>query len=82
MNDLDLLLQKQKLEYTMAVTMKRDAWVPACGGTETPFLACGKRILYVYNPKQHKHAFLDLGSDMVMTDDEYFALIAPLSAGR
>ena len=39
MNDLDLLLQKQKLEYTMAVAGKKDAWVPACGGTETPFLA-------------------------------------------
>ena len=56
--------------------MKLDAWVPACGGTEEIFVARNKRILYCYNPKAHKHAYLDVDSDMIMTDEEYFALIA------
>jgi hypothetical protein len=76
MNDLSLL-EKQKLEFAMAVSGNKDLWVPACGGTETMFTVHGKRVLYVYNPKQHKHAYLDLDSDMIMSDDEYLALLSP-----
>jgi hypothetical protein len=73
----DTILEKQKLEYKLAVAGNKDAWVPACGGTETVFTVCGKRVLYGYNPKQHKHAYLDLDSDMVMSDEDYFALLFP-----
>jgi hypothetical protein len=49
--------------------------VPAHGGTETEFTArTGKRLLYCYNPRLGRHAFLDLGSDIILTDDE--ALVA------
>lgn len=51
-------------------------WVPACGGTETPFTArSGKRLLYCYQPSTGKHAYLDLGSDMFLTDDEASAAL-------
>lgn len=69
-------MTKSQAEYNRAASMKLDAWVPACGGTEEIFVVRNKRILYCYNPKAHKHAYLDVDSDMIMTDEEYFALIA------
>jgi len=54
-----------------------DAWVPACGGTEVPFKTrSGKMVLYVYNRATGKHAYLDLGTDLIMTDEEAWAAIA------
>lgn len=48
-----------------------DQWIPASGGTETPFLSrSGKRLLYCWNPKLQKHAYLDLSTDMILTDEE------------
>jgi hypothetical protein len=47
------------------------AWYPACGGTETPFRArSGKRLLYCWQPSTGNHAYLDLDSDMFLTDEE------------
>lgn len=62
-------------EYNLAATMKLDAWVPACGGTEEVFTVRGKRFLYCYNPQQHKHAYLDVDSDIIISDEEYFVFI-------
>jgi hypothetical protein len=62
--------------YNLAATMKLDSWVPACGGTEEVYTVRGKRFLYCYNPKQHKHAYLDVDCDMIMSDEDYFAFIA------
>ena len=46
-------------------------WVPACGGTETPFYTrSGKRLLYVYQPTTGDHAYLDCESDLILTDEE------------
>lgn len=46
-------------------------WIPACGGTETPFTSrSGKRLLYVYQPSTGNHAYLDLGTDIILTDEE------------
>lgn len=46
-------------------------WIPACGGTETPFLSrSGKRLLYCWQPRSGRHAYIDLGTDMVLTDEE------------
>lgn len=46
-------------------------WFPACDGTEKPFTTrTGKRLLYVWQPTTGKHAYLDLGSDMILTDEE------------
>ena len=46
-------------------------WVPACGGLETPFISrSGRRLLYCWQPRSGKHAYIDVGSDMVLTDEE------------
>ena len=67
----DTILEKQKAEYNLAVTMKRDAWVPACGGTELPFRSrSGRSLHYMYNPQQKRHAYLDTATDVILTDQE------------
>jgi len=46
-------------------------WIPACGGTETPFLSrSGRRLLYCWQPSTGSHAYIDCGTDMVLTDEE------------
>lgn len=46
-------------------------WVPARGGTETPFVSrSGRRLLYVYQATTGRHAYLDVGTDIVLTDEE------------
>jgi hypothetical protein len=46
-------------------------WIPACGGTELPFLTrTGHRLLYCWQPSTGKHAYLDCGTDLILTDDE------------
>lgn len=58
------------LEYEMA-KHGADRWVPANGGTETPFTSrSGIRLLYCWNPHQRKHAYLNVDTDMILTDDE------------
>lgn len=48
-----------------------DCWVPANGGTEEPFKSRGgKRLQYVFNPATGRHAYLDLDSDIILTDEE------------
>jgi len=57
-----------------AAAIGRDVWVPANGGHETEFLArSGARLLYVWNGKSRKHAYLDLGTDIILSDEEAFA---------
>ena len=52
-------------------------WFPACDGTEKPFTTrTGKRLLYCYQPSTGNHAYLDLGSDIILTDDEAQAALA------
>lgn len=52
-------------------------WIPACGGTEVPFLTrTGKRLLYVYQPSTGRHAYLDLGTDLILTNEEARAALA------
>ena len=54
-----------------------DAWVPACGGTEVEFTTrTGRRLLYVYNRAEQRHAYLDLGSDLILSDEEARLAIA------
>jgi hypothetical protein len=51
-------------------------WEPACGGTETPFKTrAGATLLYVYNPVLHKHAYLNVETDLLLSDDEASALM-------
>lgn len=47
------------------------AWVPACGGTEVPFTTrSGAQLLYCYQETTGKHAYLDMGTDLILTDEE------------
>jgi hypothetical protein len=46
-------------------------WYPACGGTETPFTSrSGIRMLYCWQPSTGNHAYINLGTDMIMTQEE------------
>ena len=46
-------------------------WVPAAGGTEQPFVSrSGTRLLYCYQPRSGRHAYLNLDTDLVLTDEE------------
>jgi len=57
-----------KLEYELG--KGRDAWVPASGGKEAPIIKNGKWYLYCFNHKRRQHAYLDLDSDSIITNDE------------
>ena len=53
-----------------------DNWIPACGGAETPFVSrSGVRMLYCWNPGTGCHAYLNCGTDMIMTDEEAAAAL-------
>lgn len=46
-------------------------WQPANGGTETPFMTRNKRrLLYCWQPTTGRHAYLDMDSDHILTDQE------------
>ena len=52
-------------------------WFPACGGTETPFKSrSGKVLLYCWQPSTGRHAYLDCGTDIILSDDEARAALA------
>lgn len=64
-------ISRQMVEFSNAVRANADRWVPANGGTETAFKAHGgKTLLYCFNPKLARHAYLDVGSDIILTDEE------------
>lgn len=66
--------------FQVACNERKNVWLPACGGTETVFKArTGKRMLYCYNPALHKHAYLDVDSDVIMSDEEALAHLMPYS---
>lgn len=47
------------------------AWVPAANGDEEPFTTrSGRRLLYCFQPRSGKHAYLDMGTDIILSDDE------------
>jgi hypothetical protein len=46
-------------------------WYPASNGTETPFTTrTRRRLLYCWQPSTGRHAYLDCGTDMILTDEE------------
>ena len=63
-----------------AVTAKcnqDDSWVPASGGLEVPFKSrSGKRLQYVWQPSTGQHAYLDVDSDVILSDEEAEACLA------
>jgi hypothetical protein len=51
-------------------------WFPANGGTETPFQTrTGRRLLYCWQPSTGRHAYLDVGTDLILSDEEAFAAL-------
>jgi hypothetical protein len=46
-------------------------WIPACGKTEVPFRTrSGKTLLYCWQPSTGRHAYLDCGIDLILSDEE------------
>lgn len=64
------------ISYRKAVASKSDNWVPACGGMEQPFRSrSGIWLIYVFQPSTGKHAYLNLGTDIILTDEEAAAAL-------
>lgn len=48
-----------------------DAWQPANGGTEQTFRTrTGRRLLYCWNPAQGRHAYLDVDTDLILSQED------------
>lgn len=46
-------------------------WIPANGGTETPFWTRnGYLLLYVYQASTGRHSYMNVQTDLLMSDDE------------
>jgi hypothetical protein len=46
-------------------------WIPACNGSEKPFTTrTGKVLLYCWQPTTGRHAYLDCGTDIILSDEE------------
>lgn len=58
-------------KFSEHLSKQSDSWLPACGGTEAPFVSrSGKRLQYVWQPSTGKHAYLDLDSDIILSNEE------------
>jgi hypothetical protein len=76
--------QPKKMQQTIdqliaEITAKSEQgnWVPACGGTETPFRSrSGKTLLYCWQPSTGRHAYLDCGTDIILSHEEATAALA------
>jgi hypothetical protein len=67
--EVDLTV-KQQLDMAQEKA-EQGLWLVASGGTEVPFISrSGKRLLYCWQPSTGKHAYLDMGTDLILTDEE------------
>lgn len=73
-NEADAQGRDRTIPELIKAKQDKDAngnWIPASGGTETPFKSrSGKTLLYCYQPSTGKHAYLDVGTDMILSDEE------------
>jgi hypothetical protein len=71
---MGMIRGEQTLTEALAERQRRaeqGAWTPACHGTEVPFLTrTGQRLLYCYQASTGRHAYLDCGTDMILSDDD------------
>ncbi len=51
--------------------------VPACGGTEAPFVVNGRRWVYCYHPATRRHAYLDLDNDRIVWNRAFHPAWSP-----
>ena len=57
--------------YMDAGIIDRENWYPACGFTELPFvIRTGLRLLYCWQPSTGRHAYINLDTDIALTDSE------------
>jgi hypothetical protein len=50
---------------------EQGAWIPGGGGSETPFWTrTGRRLLYCWQPSTGRHAYLDVQTDLILSDEE------------
>lgn len=62
---------RQPTPALLADRIKRGRWVPACGRGELPYITrSGIEVLYVWHTGTGEHAYLDVGSDLIMTPAE------------
>jgi hypothetical protein len=58
-------------EYDRACSKNEDVYVPACGGTEKPFITrTGRKLQYCYNPCLNDHAYVDCMSDLILSQED------------
>jgi hypothetical protein len=51
-------------------------WLPACGGTETPFRTrSGQVLLYMWNRVTGEHAYYDVQGDLFLSNEEAAAAL-------
>lgn len=71
---LSALLNNVNLaDLLLAVDAAKDQgdWQPANGGTEEPFMTRSRRrLLYCWQPSTGRHAYLDMDSDLILSDEE------------
>lgn len=63
-----------QLNEAQARRERNGHWVAACGGSETPMTVRGVRVLYCWHTGTREHAYINLGTDMVMSAAEATAL--------
>ena len=60
---VQLLDEKQK-------KAEQGPWLPGGGGSEVPFFTrSGHRLLWCWQPSTGKHAYLDMGTDLIISDE-------------
>jgi hypothetical protein len=47
-----------------------DDWIPACGGTEIPFVVKGHRLHYMWNRRTGDHAYYHCDRDLFLSLNE------------
>jgi hypothetical protein len=72
--DAKLLLDSPAVDSSVTIVLKQlgaDQWIAACGGTEEVFKSrSGIRMLYCFQPSSGRHAYLNVDTDIIMTDEE------------
>lgn len=48
--------------------------IPACGGTEQPFMCRGYRLLYCWDTGTGKHHYVNLDTDLILSNEEVEAI--------
>lgn len=63
--------------FDQAASPAVDQWIPACGGTETPFTSrTGRRLLYMWNQTTGEHAYYDVYRDLFLSQEEAAVALA------